>query len=139
MMMSVKAEQHTRSSLVNSCFDQVAKIDFVKNKWITAEAWFKLIKKEIPNCILNDITLVQFKNYLIKHGQIVPNSVFSNAFGYYCCEGKLNLDGMYNRNKRVTCFLATSPILASSVNLLKLSTLPKYSIHGTIQYIFYLL
>ena len=49
LMMLVKAEQHARFSLANSCFDQVAKIDFVKNKWITLEAWFELIKKEIPN------------------------------------------------------------------------------------------
>ena len=32
--MSEKAEQAARFSLVNSCFDEVAKIRFTKNKWI---------------------------------------------------------------------------------------------------------
>ena len=55
--MKLRGEKLARSLLVNDSFDQVAKIPFVKNKWITAEAWLDLIKKEIPNCAITDITL----------------------------------------------------------------------------------
>ena len=58
--MLSRAEQLAQKHLIILCFDEVAKIEFVKNKWITAEAWFELIKKVIPNCAINEISLSGF-------------------------------------------------------------------------------
>ena len=45
----MRGEQLARSLLVNGNFDQVAKISFIPNKWIAAEAWLELIEKGVPN------------------------------------------------------------------------------------------
>ena len=83
--MSAQAKQLARKSLVNECFDVVAKIPIVRNKWITADAWFNLIKSEITSCKINDISLQYVTKYLLSSGsRIVTNSIFPNSFGYYC-------------------------------------------------------
>ena len=53
--MKLQGEAAARSLLVNENFDLVAKFSFLKNKWITTQAWFNLIKKEVPNCAINDL------------------------------------------------------------------------------------
>ena len=81
--MNPRAEAAARFSLANVCFAHVAKIPFVKNKWITAEAWYNLIKKEMPNCAINDISLRWFTSYLLKSGKVSQNSNFPSQFGFY--------------------------------------------------------
>ena len=55
--MSSQAEKIPQSILMNECFDQVSKIPFVRNTWITAQAWLDFIRKEVTNSILTDIEL----------------------------------------------------------------------------------
>ena len=81
--MKLRGEKLARSLLVNESFDQVTKIPFVKNKWITAEAWLDLIKKEIPNCAITDINLRWFTSYLLNSGRVIQNSNFPSPYGYY--------------------------------------------------------
>ena len=80
--MKLRGEKLARSLLVNDSFDQVAKIPFVKNKWITAEAWLDLIKKEMPNCAITDINLRWFTSYLLNSGNVIQNSNFPSPYRY---------------------------------------------------------
>ena len=104
--MSLRGEKVIRSLLVNKCFDKVAKISSIQNKWITAEAWFDLIKKEVQNCTLTEINLRWFKSYLLNSGRFIQNSNFPSPDGYYARERKTRLEGM-TAQKSITCFLVT--------------------------------
>ena len=81
--MSSRALQLARSTLINESFDIITKIPFVKNKWITAEAWLDLMKKEIPNCAITDISLRLFKLYLFNSGRVIQSGYFASLSGYY--------------------------------------------------------
>ena len=104
--MNLKAEAAARFSLVNECFFQVAKNPFVKNKWITINAWFELVKKEIPNCAINSINLRWFTSYLLKSGNISQNINFPSPSGCYLRQRKICLVGMTTQ-KVTTCILVT--------------------------------
>ena len=81
--MNMRGERLARCLLVNESFDQVAKISFIHNKWITAEAWLELIKKEVPNCAIVDINLRWFKAYLLNSDKFILNSNYPSPDGYY--------------------------------------------------------
>ena len=104
--MHLRGEKLARSLLVNDSFDQVAKIPFVQRKWIAAEAWFELIKKEVPNCAITDISLRWFKTYLLNSGRFIQDSNFHSPDGFYARQRKMKLDGMTTQ-KTITCFLVT--------------------------------
>ena len=104
--MNQRVEQAARFSLVNECFVQVSKNEFVKNKWITMNAWFGLIKKEMPNCALNYISLRWFTSYLLKSGKVSQNSNFPSPSGCYLRQQKLRLVGM-TAQRNVSCILVT--------------------------------
>ena len=104
--MNLRGEKLARSLLVNESFDQVGKIPFVQRKWITAEAWLELIKKEVPNCAITDISLRWFKTYLLNSGKFIQDSNFPSPDGYYSRQRKMKLDGMTTQ-KTITCFLVT--------------------------------
>ena len=104
--MKLQGEDVARSLLVNESFDLVAKIPFLKNKWITTQAWFNLIKKEVPNCAINDITLRWFTAYLLNSGKFIQDSNYPSPDGFYSRKRKMKLDGMIAQ-KTITCFLVT--------------------------------
>ena len=104
--MSKRSLQQARSLLVNECFDEVAQIEFVKNKWITANAWLDLIKKTIPNCGINDISLVLFTRLLLSSRRFSENFNFATEYGFYSHSKRMRLDGLTTQ-QRVTCFLVT--------------------------------
>ena len=104
--MKLRGEAAARSLLVNESFDLVAKIPFLKNKWITTQAWFNLIKKEVPNCAINDVTLRWFTAYLLNSGKFIQDSNYPSPDGFYSRKRKMKLDGMIAQ-KTITCFLVT--------------------------------
>ena len=105
--MKLRGEAAARSLLVNESFDLVAKIPFLKNKWITTQAWFNLIKKEVPNCAINDVTLRWFTAYLLNSGKFIQDSNYPSPDGFYSRKRKMKLDGMIAQ-KTITCFLVTN-------------------------------
>ena len=115
--MNLRGEKLARSLLVNDSFDQVAKIPFVQRKWIAAEAWFELIKKEVPNCAITDISLRWFKTYLLNSGRFIQDSNFPSPDGFYARQRKMKLDGMTTQ-KTITCFLLSPLNIHSQTNLL---------------------
>ena len=101
------AKQLAQSTLVNENFDRVAQIPFVKNKWITVEAWLNLIKKEVPNCAITDINSRWFKLYLFNSGRVIQSGV--SPSGYYSRSRKMKLGEVTAQKKFHTCILVTDP------------------------------
>ena len=104
--MSSQAERVARAKIVSASFDEVAAIPFVKNKWITSEAWLKLIQKEVPNHVINSLDVRGFTSIILKYNGIIENSNMVNNNGYYCRSKFMKLTGM-KAQKRILCFCVT--------------------------------
>ena len=108
--MTSRAERQAKCAVINASFDEVAKIPFVKDKWITSKAWFELIKKEITNHVINALDVKQFISFLLKSGKIIENSEFVNMQGYYCRSRSIKLSNSPTRKRKIIVFTVSSDV-----------------------------
>ena len=103
-----KIESRALQSITISFFDYVATFTYIKNKWITIDAWLKLIKDTTSNTLINKVTSAMLKNYLIRSGKVIENSTFINQYGYYLMSKRLVSEEKTQR-VCVSCILVTQP------------------------------
>ena len=82
--MSKRRSQLARSSLINACFDRVAKIEGVKNEYIALKVWLHLIREyNKGNEEVTNLTASQVKTTITKSNRFPGNSNNVSPTGYY--------------------------------------------------------
>ena len=81
--MNHRTQKQANFRSVNTYFDRVAKLDYVKDKWISLDLIIQLIRRE---CSRNEEILnlndSQIKSYIFKFDGLSHNDTIS-AMGYY--------------------------------------------------------
>ena len=87
--MNHRTQKQANFRSVNTYFDRVAKLDYVKDKWISLDPIIQLIRRECSrNEEILNLSDSQIKSYITKLDQLSHNNsinVFTHIRGFLCC------------------------------------------------------
>ena len=85
--MQRRFEQQARSRIVNTCFDRVAEIEELKNKWICVKVWLQILRQFFTDNNHDDLLRLDdrcLKKFLLgSHRFARNNNVCPSPAGYY--------------------------------------------------------
>ena len=115
MKMNVAANRVGRNALVHACFDRVANLPFVKNKWIEEELYVQMMRRYAENYsdihnLISNLTDRSIKSIISKSHCVSSDGSVSDL-GYYMRSTRRGkrMRGSGAQSRMFKAFMITDP------------------------------